>query len=76
MTIEAIRNEYKTNEELNLHSENAVLLAKHFGTSKDLEEAEAILAEHRKNVSISAELYDKRQKLCLKFTHLINKLKK
>ena len=76
MTLETIRKEYKINEELNLHSENAVLLAKHFGTPKDLEEAESILTEHRKNVSISAALYDKRQKLYQQFTHLINKLKK
>jgi len=64
MTIEAIRKEYKTNEALNLHSENAILLAKHFGTQKDLEQAEMILSEHIKNGSITASLHEKRQKLC------------
>lgn len=39
---------YKRNENNNLHTENAVLLAKHFGTSEDLIIAQAIESLHNK----------------------------
>lgn len=37
---------YKRNENNNLHTENAVLLAKHFGTHEDLVTAKAIQSIH------------------------------
>ena len=42
----AIYAQYKRNEDNNLHTENAVLLAKHFGTHEDLVTAKAIQSVH------------------------------
>ena len=40
--IQKIRKEYKANEDKNYHSENIVLLAKHFGTKEDFEKAKSL----------------------------------
>lgn len=40
--IQKIRREYKANEDNNYHSENIVLLAKHFGTKEDFEKAKSL----------------------------------
>jgi hypothetical protein len=42
----AIHAQYKRNEDNNLHTENAVLLAKHFGTHEDLVTVTAIQSIH------------------------------
>jgi hypothetical protein len=42
----AIHAQHKRNEENNLHTENAVLLAKHFGNHEDLVTAKAIQSIH------------------------------
>ena len=38
--VDAVRKEYLANENDNYHAENAMLLAKHFGTKKEYEAAE------------------------------------
>lgn len=44
----ALRRKYDRNENNNQHSENAVLLARHFGTPDELETANRLLAERNK----------------------------
>jgi hypothetical protein len=61
-----IKNEYEENEDENRHSENVVLLAKHFGTESDLKEAKRIFELHEKEGSLSSENGKKRQMLHLK----------
>lgn len=41
--IETIISEYNTNEDINAHCENYVLLAKYFGTNEELRECHRIL---------------------------------
>lgn len=59
----ALWNEYQENEGENYHSENVVLLAKHFGTKEDLKEAKRILAEHDKQGSLTDKLRKERDVL-------------
>ena len=61
-----IKNEYEENEDENRHSENVVLLAKHFGTESDLKEAKRIFELHEKEGYLSSENGKKRQMLHLK----------
>ena len=63
MDIKAIIKKYKSNESRNAHSENALLLAKHFGTEADIEKAVNILAVHLKEGSISHDLYMQRYEM-------------
>jgi hypothetical protein len=46
--ISAIYPQYKKNEDNNLHTENAVLLAEHLGSYDDLISSKAILSVHEK----------------------------
>jgi hypothetical protein len=64
--LTSIKEEYLKNEDENAHSENVVLLAKHFGTKEDLAKAKEILALHEKEGSLSSENGKKRQELHLK----------
>jgi|GEM_PF-1615774 len=64
--LSSIKEEYLKNEDENAHSENVVLLAKHFGTKEDLAKAKEILALHEKEGSLSSENGKKRQELHLK----------
>jgi hypothetical protein len=64
--LSSIKEEYLKNEDENAHSENVVLLAKHFGTKEDLTKAKEILALHEKEGSLSSENGKKRQELHLK----------
>jgi hypothetical protein len=64
--LSSIKNKYEENEDENAHSENVVLLAKHFGTKEDLAKAKEILALHEKEGSLSSENGKKRQELHLK----------
>ena len=64
--LNSIKEEYLKNEDENAHSENVVLLAKHFGTKEDLAKAKEILALHEKEGSLSSENGKKRQELHLK----------
>jgi hypothetical protein len=64
--LSSIKDEYLKNEDENAHSENVVLLAKHFGTKEDLAKAKEILALHEKEGSLSSENGKKRQELHLK----------
>lgn len=59
----ALWNEYQENQDENYHSENVVLLAKHFGTKEDLKEAKRILAEHDKQGSLTDKLRKERDEL-------------
>lgn len=71
--LKSIKDKYEENEDNNAHSENVVLLAKHFGTKEDLAEAKEILALHEKEGHLSSENGKKRQELHLK---LIDKARK
>jgi hypothetical protein len=71
--LSSIKKKYEENEDENAHSENVVLLAKHFGTKEDLAKAKEILALHEKEGSLSSENGKKRQELHLK---LIEKARK
>ena len=68
--LKAIANKYESNEDENMHSENVVLLAKHFGTDLDLKEANEILAKHIKEGFLSSENGNKRNAL---YNKLISK---
>jgi hypothetical protein len=65
-SLSSIKEEYEENEDNNAHSENVVLLAKHFGTKEDLVEAKRILALHEKEGHLTSENGKKRQELHLK----------
>ena len=45
-SLESIKRKYEINEDENAHSENVVLLAKHFGSADELKQAKEILAKH------------------------------
>jgi hypothetical protein len=64
--LEEIEKEYLDNEDNNYHSENVVLLAKHFGNEADLKEAKRILELHEKEGHLSSENGKKRRDLHLK----------
>jgi hypothetical protein len=65
-SLSSIKEEYDENEDNNAHSENVVLLAKHFGTKEDLVEAKRILTLHEKEGHLTSENGKKRQELHLK----------
>lgn len=65
-SLSSIKEEYDENEDNNAHSENVVLLAKHFGTKEDLVEAKRILDLHEKEGHLRSENGKKRQELHLK----------
>jgi hypothetical protein len=65
-SLDSIKRKYEQNEDENAHSENVVLLAKHFGDVNDLKEAKEILAKHNKEGHLSRENGKKRQDLNLK----------
>lgn len=58
-----IQKEYDRNEDNNYHSENVVLLAKHFGTKEDLKEAKDILKQHEQDRQMTSENMKRRNKL-------------
>ena len=64
--LSSIKKKYEENEDSNAHSENVVLLAKHFGTKEELAEAKKILSLHEKEGHLSSENGKKRQALHLK----------
>lgn len=64
--LRAIAKKYEENEDENMHSENVVLLAKHFGTPEELKQAKQILATHEKEGSLSTENGAKKRELSLK----------
>lgn len=64
--LSSIKKKYEENEDSNAHSENVVLLAKHFGTKEELAEAKKILALHEKEGHLSSDNGKKRQALHLK----------
>lgn len=55
--------EYEDNEDNNFHSDNAVLLAKHFGSADDLKLAKSILKKHESDGYLSDELKKQRSNL-------------
>jgi hypothetical protein len=55
--------EFEKNEDENYHSENVILLAKHFGTAAELKEAKAILKEHEEAGSLTSALRKRRDSL-------------
>jgi len=61
--LSLIKKKYEENEDENAHSENVVLLAKHFGTKADLAKAKEILALHEKEGYLSSENGKKRTEL-------------
>jgi hypothetical protein len=61
--IKTIFKKYEENEDNNMHSENIVLLAKHFGTKEQLEEANEILKSHNKVGYLTSAMAVKRKKL-------------
>ena len=71
--LDSIKNEYLENEDNNYHSENVVLLAKHFGTDNDYKEALRILSIHNEEGSLSGNNSLNRRKLSQK---LIDKARK
>jgi hypothetical protein len=54
---------YSENEQNNRHSENVVLLAKHFGSKADVDKANEILNKHRDLGHLSKDISDARDKL-------------
>lgn len=54
---------YERNEDQNMHSENVVLLATHFGTQDELKKAKEILRKHNEDGSLSMENLRERQPL-------------
>jgi hypothetical protein len=71
--LSSIKKKYEENEDSNAHSENVVLLAKHFGTKEELAEAKKILALHEKEGHLSSENGKKRQALHLKLIEKASK---
>jgi hypothetical protein len=63
INVAKIRAEYDKNEDNNAHSENVVLLAKHFGTESDLRDAKTILAKHEAIGHLPSYLRDERDAL-------------
>ena len=63
INVAKIRAEYHKNEDNNAHSENVVLLAKHFGTESDLRDAKTILAKHEAIGHLPSYLRDERDAL-------------
>lgn len=61
--LSLIKKKYEENEDENAHSENVVLLAKHFGTKADLAKAKEILDLHEKEGYLSSENGKKRTEL-------------
>jgi len=55
--------EYEENEDNNAHSENVVLLAKHFGTEQDLRDAKIILSKHEAIGNLPSYLQEERSSL-------------
>jgi TPR repeat protein len=53
--LEAFKKKFEENEDDNYHSENVVLLAKHFGDADDLKKAKQIMALHNKEGHLSSE---------------------
>jgi len=72
-SLKSIAKKYEQNEDDNAHSENVILLAKHFGTADDLKEAKRILALHNREGHLSSENGKKRYEL---HTKLIAKARK
>lgn len=66
LDIAKIREEYEENEDNNAHSENVVLLAKHFGSEQDLRDAKTILAKHEAIGSLPSYLMKERDDLSIK----------
>lgn len=64
--VQKITNKFNKNENDNFHSENAVLLAKNFGTDEDLANAERILREHHRIGHMTQELLTERDAIYLK----------
>jgi antirestriction protein len=65
-SLSSIKRKYYKNEDENAHSENVVLLAKHFGDAEDLKLAKQILARHNEEGSLSSENGKQRNELHLK----------
>jgi hypothetical protein len=64
--VKKIREEYEENEDNNLHSENVVLLAKHFGSESDLRNARIILSKHEAIGHLPSYLSQERDELSRK----------
>lgn len=65
-SLASIKRKYLKNEDENAHSENVVLLAKHFGDAEDLKLAKQILAKHNKEGHLSSENAKERNDLHFK----------
>jgi antirestriction protein len=65
-SLSSIKRKYLKNEDENAHSENVVLLAKHFGDAEDLKLAKQILAKHNKEGHLSSENAKERNELHFK----------
>lgn len=63
-----LRKQHDRNEDRNAHSENVVLLAKHFGTPEDHAEAQDILRQHKKIGHLSGDLMARRSSLDTKLS--------
>jgi len=61
--VKEVFEQYEENEDNNLHSENVVLLAKHFGTKDDIKKAEMILKKHEEIGHIPYDLMKERDEL-------------
>lgn len=61
--VSEVWEQYEENEDNNLHSENVVLLAKHFGTKDDIKKAEMILKKHEEIGHIPYDLMKERDEL-------------
>ena len=55
VNVDQVRKQYLSNQEDNLHAENASLLAKHFGTKKEHEMAEKSLEYRNKKGGYSSD---------------------
>lgn len=66
LDIAKIKEEYEENEDNNAHSENVVLLAKHFGSESDLRDAKIILSKHEAIGNLPPYLMKERDELSSK----------
>jgi hypothetical protein len=67
--------EYEENEDNNLHTENVVLLAKHYGSKKDIEIASAIEIIHNRLGTLPKILFEKRDEIGNKLYPKLVKMK-
>lgn len=76
MSFASFYKKFEKNEDNNLHSENAILLAERYGNKKDILEAKKIYKLHMERMSLTPDLYERRRKIETKLFPLMYKEEK